>query len=371
MKHLHSFFILCLALFITSCMHQSAQVDNENIKLAVTANHETDVIHAKEGEDAADDPAIWVNPLNIEKSTIIGTNKLGGLSVYQLDGKELFYYPIGNVNNADVLYDFPLDTGFIDIAGGSNRTSNSISLLEINKNDGSLSPIEARIIKSGVSIVYGFCFYKSPVSGKFYAFVNSKDGAAEQWELFENNGQVDAKLVRSFDVGGQVEGMVADMETAMLYVGEEGGGIWKYGAEPENADKRHRLLMSDQNNPAIKFDIEGLSIYYAADGKGYLIASSQGNYTYAVFEREGDNKYLFSFKITDGLYDGAEETDGLDVLNIPLGKEYPFGIFVVQDGFNKDADGQAVAQNFKMLSWEKIAHLVQPPLIIDTNYRIR
>ncbi|MBK7342416.1 MAG: phytase [Saprospiraceae bacterium] len=46
-----------------------------------------------------------------------------------------------------------------------------------------------------------------------------------------------------------------------------------------------------------------------------MIASSQGNFSYAVFERTGDNRYVGSFKITaSDRIDGAEETDGLDIV---------------------------------------------------------
>ncbi len=358
---------IMLALAFVACNNRQ-KVDNENIKLSVTANGETDLIKAAQGEDAADDPAIWIHPGNSALSTIIGTNKKGGLAVYDLSGKELFYYEMGNINNVDVLYDYVLGNDTIDLVGFSNRKINSVGLKKVNKANRSLEDVQARDIVSAVKAVYGFCMYRSPKTGTAYAFINSKDGQVEQWELIAKEGAIDAQMLRSFDVGGQVEGMVADAETAQLYVGEEGGGIWKYGAEPEDGEKRRKLLMSDENNPAIKFDVEGLSIYYAANGKGYLIASSQGNYSYAVFEREGNNKYLFSFKISDGALDGAEETDGLDVSNRPLGKDYPYGLFVVQDGFNKDENGTAVPQNFKMVGWEKIAKLVQPELIVDTGF---
>ena len=55
----------------------------------------------------------------------------------------------------------------------------------------------------------------------------------EQWELFDaDSGQVDARRVRTFDVGTQTEGCTADDELGHLYIGEEDVGIWKYGAEP-------------------------------------------------------------------------------------------------------------------------------------------
>lgn len=66
-------------------------------------------------------------------------------------------------------------------------------------------------------------------------------------------------------------------------------------------------------------DIEGLTIYYAPNGKGYLMASSQGNNSYAMYERQGENRYVANFEITDGeKIDGTSDTDGIDVLGFGL-----------------------------------------------------
>ena len=91
---------------------------------------------------------------------------------------------------------------------------------------------------------YGFCLYQNRRTHKYYAFANDKNGAVEQWELFDNgSGKVDGVRVRSFDVGSQTEGMVADDQLGYLYVGEEDVGIWRYGAEPNDpADKANRFL---------------------------------------------------------------------------------------------------------------------------------
>lgn len=58
--------------------------------------------------DAADDPAIWINPSDPSQSTILGTDKLGGLAVYSLAGAQLQYRPDGEINNIDLRYNFPL-----------------------------------------------------------------------------------------------------------------------------------------------------------------------------------------------------------------------------------------------------------------------
>jgi 3-phytase len=39
--------------------------------------------------DAADDPAIWVHPVDPALSLVLGTDKKGGLNVFDLEGKRL------------------------------------------------------------------------------------------------------------------------------------------------------------------------------------------------------------------------------------------------------------------------------------------
>ena len=49
------------------------------------------------------------------------------------------------------------------------------------------------------------------------------------------------------------------------------------------------------------------------------------------------------------------ETDGIDVVAVPVGADYPKGLLVVQDGYNVDAAGEKQNQNFKYVSWADVA----------------
>lgn len=345
---------------------EGSKMLSEKIKSVTTALYETDPVNERISEDAADDPAIWINPDSIEQSKIIGTDKKGGLAVYNLKGDELFYYPVGYMNNVDVRYGFPLNGDTVDIVVASNRTYKSISIYSIASN-GALTDIAARVIKSQMaSDVYGFCLYHNPASNKFYAYVNSKVGEIEQWELFANlNSKIDAKLVRSFSLAGQVEGMVADDENNIIFIGEENGGIWKFNAEPDGGSSGKLIdKSSESNNEFIVYDIEGLSIYYLPNGLGYLIASSQGNYSYAVYNRRAPHEYLGSFRIVDGVIDGLEETDGIDIYSYYLNEDFQHGIFIAQDGYNTDNE-KSLPQNFKLVPWENIAKLFPDTLEIN------
>lgn len=356
---------LSIAFFqLTSCKNsKNPKSEGINPVLSVTAMAETKPVPRDATEDAADDPAIWVNFTNPESSRIIGTDKKGGLGVYDLDGKELFYYNTGLMNNADLRYRFPLSSDTIDIMAVSNRTDQSVDLFQINQ-DGSLQVVHKQQLLSLLKDeVYGLCMYQSKVTGKFYVFVNDKNGVVEQWELSADENKVNGRIVRNLKLATQVEGMVADDETGTLYVGEEDKGIWKFNAEPNGSVNGELIPMSgESDNQNIKFDIEGLAIYKLADEDGYLIASSQGNASYAIFQRKAPHSYLGSFKVVSGAtIDGSEETDGLDVVNFAFGDQYPKGLLVVQDGHNQD-NGVAAAQNYKIISWDSIAVEFNPPL---------
>ena len=160
--------------------------------------------------------------------------------------------------------------------------------------------------------------------------------------------------------------MVADDETGNLFVGEETVGIWKMAAHPAGGDKKE--LIADLKKSKLEADVEGLTIYYGKNKGGYLIASSQGNDSYAVFGRDGSNKYLGSFMITTGgSIDGTSDTDGIDVLNLNLGTDYPKGVFIAQDGYNYDGKN-LINQNFKLVKWNEIASQFKPWLLIDDTY---
>lgn len=330
---------------------------------AVYSEVETAAVDSK--KDAADDPAIWVHPQNPAKSILIATNKAGGLLVYDLNGRELHSYKAGRPNNVDVRYNFPLNGHNVDIIGASERGANSIILYKVDPVTRGLTEVQARNIVSSIPEVYGFCLYHSLRSDKFYAFVVGKGGDLEQWELFDNSaGKIDAKLVRSITLESQCEGLVADDEFGKLYVGEEDVGIWQYGAEP--ADGSGRIQVDSVRAGRLVADVEGLALYYGPNGKGYLLASSQGNNSYAIYERGQEHKYLGSFQIADGAIDGTSDTDGIDVIGFGLGPAFPYGLFVAQDGLNMD-DGNKRNQNFKIVAWQKIADALQPRLMLEAN----
>jgi len=318
--------------------------------------------------DAADDPAIWIHPTDKTLSRVIGTDKRSGVYVYDLAGDVVQYRADGRINNIDLRYGFPFNGENIDIAIGSNRTNDTLIVYKIDPSSGTLSNITLdNGIDTVMSDVYGFCMYKSDVSEKMYAFINSLNGKVEQWEVFDDGAnKVTGQLVRSFTVGMIVEGCVADDVHAVFYIGEEDVGIWRYGAEPDAGAVRTMVDAVGATGHLIA-DVEGLAIYHDGDAAGYLIASSQGSNDYVIYDRMGTNKYIGRFNILAGNgVDGVTDTDGIEVINVPLNAIFPTGIFIVQDVSNPGS-----RQNFKYVSWSAIANSFEMPLVQNVVWEPR
>lgn len=317
--------------------------------------------------DAADDPAIWVNTADPSASLIVATNKLRGLVVYGVDGEIVSSSDAGQLNNVD------LRTGGggagseeVIVVSATNRTGRTIDVFGLDPGTGNLSPLLNAPIRPGFAEdPYGLCMYQSAASGDLYVFAIGFRGAIEQWRLDGGgpSGWAGAR-VRSWEIGSKTEGCVADDANGWLFVGEEEVGIWRYDAEPDTGTTERfevdRVGVGATGGGRLAASVEGVTLYAPSGGDrldGFLVASSQGNNTYVVYDRAPPHAYRGTFRVGDGAgtVDGAEDTDGVDVVSTPLGPRYPMGLLVVQDGVNTAADGAEANQNFKLVSWQDVA----------------
>jgi hypothetical protein len=202
---------------------------------------------------------------------------------------------------------------------------------------------------------YGFSLYVSPTSGKYYAFSSTQNGVIEQFELMDASGQIGATLVRTWNMGEPVgpahitEGSVCDDENAVVFFGEEDVAIWKFGAEPSDPTVGTQVAAVGDAS-GIVADIEGLTLYYAANGEGYLIASSQGDDSYKIYQRKAPHAFVGSFTVA-----GARNTDGIDVTNVDLGPAFPNGAFLLHNG-------RILPCSVELCAYEDLG------LIVDTDY---
>jgi 3-phytase len=310
-------------------------------------------------DDAADDPAIWVNPADPARSLVIGTDKQRGLVVYRLDGEIAQSIPVGRVNNVDLRAGVVVAGRTIDLVAASNRTDNSVVLYEVQPGTGALVPLAGLDrFPTGLVEVYGFCLRRDPASGAAEVFVGEKAGPVQHYRLgTAPDGKPAARLLRTIPFASQTEGMVSDDDRGVIYVGEEKGGVWMVPAAGEDISLPPIKIIDVRPHSSLVPDVEGISIFRVDSTRGYLLVSSQGDHSFAVFDRQPPNAYLGSFIVgPGGKIDGAEETDGLDVSPTNFGPGFARGMLVVQDGFNAGGN-----QNFKYIPWAEVERALNLP----------
>jgi myo-inositol-hexaphosphate 3-phosphohydrolase len=363
-----AFLGICCALVIASAAWAPGVVAvDQPVGNASATVETTPVGHAG---DAADDPAIWRDPVDPSRSVVIGNDKLGALEVYDLSGARIQRLTGGFYGNVDTRPGFATGTGTVDIAVAYRlgirvyRIDPSTRQL-VNITDTTSGSIPSPIDGEGI------CLYRSPVNGQVYVFVDARNGLVAQLALTDTDGDglVEGTTVRQWDVGTEVEGCVADDELGSLYISEENVAIWKYGAEPTAPTGTGSRVAIDRTIGAgghMRPDAEGLTIVYQPGGTGYLIASSQAASdtlnSYLVYERQGDNAFLREFRIVTatGIADGCGRTDGIDALAANLGPSFPNGIFICQDN-NNTTPGPSGNQNFKFVPLERVVGLSNEP----------
>jgi 3-phytase len=276
-----------------------------------------------------DDMGIWIHP-DPSRSTIITSDKdVNKLFVYDLAGNTLQTVSVpGKPGNIDVRYNFLLSGQPVDIVGYNDRENEEIVFYKVDPSSRQLSPAGNFDAGNWPSELYGFCLYLSPNTGKYYAIGCGKSSQMRQWELLDNgDGTIGGIEKRTWTngPGDKTEGMVADDETAKLYAANEGYGVYKYDADPDDPNPGGELIAPTGSN-GLTADVEGVTIYYDANGEGYLVFSSQGSDNFKVYQRKPPHNFVKTFSVN-----GAGGSDGIDVANLNLGSGFPNGIFVLHN----------------------------------------
>ncbi|WP_327085391.1 phytase [Nonomuraea sp. NBC_01738] len=371
------------------------------------------------GNANGDDPAIWVDPHDDEDSVVVTTAKEGGLNVYNLDGQSLQHFDApaapgpddenGRFNNVDVAYGFAgKDLAVVSDRGRDQLRFYSISHGHLTDVTDPAVPFLFNTTQAQVNdqeTGYGLATWKD--STGTYALVSRRHRTSIGLVKLvpAANGKITYQVVRTLELPGaftlpngaqwspclepgeqaQVEGMVVDQQRDVLYAAQEDVGIWRMRADltgpPVLVDKVKEYGVPGTYDPAteecvpgadpgyggthLAADAEGLTIYYRGNGKGYLLASSQGDNTFAVYRREPGNAYLGQFRVgSHNGVDGVEVSDGSMVLNVPLG-DFDEGVFIAHDGVNTPEVPDRENTNFKFAEWDDIAD--ELGLAVDTD----
>ncbi len=304
------------------------------------------------GGDAADDPAIWVHPSQPARSRILGTDKKLGLAVYDLQGRETQFLPVGRVNNVDLRQRLRYEGRSWDLAVATQRDQRSVLLFGI---DGAGKVARLAELPTGLEDVYGVCSARNPEGG-LDVFVNDKDGRLLQLRVRRQAGMWSARTVASLKLASQPEGCVADEAGRQLFVGEEKHGVWRVALDAEGRLGAATLILPV--GETLQADVEGMAVHRGPRG-AWLVVSSQGNDSYVVLDANPPHAVKGRFRV--GLnpargIDAASETDGLDVTSAALGGEYGDGLLVVQDGHKRWPAGR---QNFKLVPWGEVVKALE------------
>lgn len=290
--------------------------------------------------DQADDPALWVHPGDSSLSIILGTNKEGGLYIYNLAGEQQGVLDVGRVNNVDIRG---------DLAVASNDQVNGLSWFRIRPTD-----TGARVRHIGDTKIrrhepYGVCLGR--VAGELLAGVTYPNGAFELWRADDNGSGISKELLRTEIFASQVEGCVFDDAGQRLFIGEEDHGVWLLDlADPAS---RPREMDTIAAGNGLVEDVEGLSLYTLDDERGYLVVSAQGADRFIFYDRRPPHDVVGAIRIVssrDGSVDGVSHTDGIEASSVPM-DGYPMGILIVQDDANPRIEKD---QNFKLVDWRDI-----------------
>ncbi len=333
---------VALAFFLAGC---ESPVQVNGTATPVMAVAETQPVESS--DDAADDPAIWVHPENPEASLILGTDKRSGLGVYNLEGELVQFLNRGRLNNVDIRQNVPTNMGDMDIVVATNRTHIALDIFSID-NSGEVNFLLSQPL--GLVDPYGVCMGLDS-DGNAYAYTNDSETSEYQQWLLNPEGELSPELVGLWQLNSQPEGCAVHDASQTLYFGEENYGLWKMPADASRADEMSIIELV--GNGQLVADIEGMDIYEKGSTR-WLVVSSQGDYSYAIYDLNDSDAYLGSFRVVDNPelgIDGSEETDGLTLSSAYLGERYGQGMLVVQDGFNRLPNDN---QNFKIISWESI-----------------
>jgi 3-phytase len=332
---------LCGVVVLAACAAQGPFSQRSRRIVDVPPSAETGPVPSR--ADAADDAAIWINPDDAAASLIVATDKQSGLLVYGLDGSQRQYLPLGYTNNVDLRTGSWGESGS-SLVAASSRFPSELLLLTLNHHSGRLQLRERH--KVNLRQPYGICLYQD-ANRQPYVFLNSKEGTLVQYSVDPDYGIAELRRAK---IKTQPEGCVADDETGVLYIGEEGRGIWRMSANPE--DPAQFELFDGIASGHLVPDVEGLALY---DGpRKLLIASSQGNSSFALYD-VATSDFLASFRIAGAkLVDDVSDSDGVAASSVGL-PGYPDGILVVQDDRNTRPKAN---QNFKIVSWSDVLRTI-------------
>ena len=345
MKNIFKYIIIMLGYILTTACSSNNQPIVSVIKPKIVTEptrHDTD------------DPAIWINEDDPEASLILGTDKNedGAIYVYDLNGKiqtDKVVRGLKRPNNIDI-EEFEFGDGSeIFIAVTTERLTNKLRIFSVpdmlSIDNGGIEVFTGEIDRAPM----GISLYKRESDDVIFAIVGRKSGPSDgylwQYRLDGNpDGTIGATMVRSFGTYSgekEIEAIAVDDEYGYVYYSDEGVGVRKYHADPDQTNEELALFATT----GIADDHEGISIYKTDMGTGYIILSDQQANKFHFFSREGTKLNPHHHQLIKVINAACNFSDGSEVTNASLGSLFPKGLFVAMSD----------DKTFHFYDWEDLA----------------
>ena len=345
MKNIFKYIVITMGYILTTACSSNNQPIVSVIKPKIVTEptkHDTD------------DPAIWVNEDDPEASLILGTDKNedGAIYVYDLNGEiqtDKVVRGLKRPNNIDI-EEFEFGDGSeIFIAVTTERLTNKLRIFSVPDmlpiDNGGIEVFTGEIDRAPM----GISLYKRGSDDVVFAIVGRKSGPSDgylwQYRLDGNlDGTIGATMVRSFGTYSgekEIEAIAVDDEYGYVYYSDEGVGVRKYHADPDQTNEELALFATT----GIADDHEGISIYKTDMGTGYIILSDQQANKFHFFSREGTELNPHDHQLIKVINAACNFSDGSEVTNASLGSLFPKGLFVAMSD----------DKTFHFYDWEDLA----------------
>ena len=188
----------------------------------------------------------------------------------------------------------------------------------------------------------GFCMRQW--RGQVAAVVTGSRGEVRILVISEGpEGQIVSRELRRFQLGSGVSGCAIDPDAGRLYLTEASRGLWSHPLDPESPQPP--VLIQAADGQRLRAPVEGAALL---DDRGrYLVVSSSGDSSIAVWRISSEPQWLGRFVIPAGQVDEVSRTTGLDAYGGAFG-DFPRGLVAVQDSTNHGG------QNFKLVDWGEV-----------------
>lgn len=344
-----------------AAIEESASVTTVTTVTGVAPRRVSEPVGQDEESDS-DDPAFWIHPEDPAQSLVLGTDKAGGVIVYNLEGKiqDATVRGLGRVNNVDVEYGFRLAGEEIDLAIATDRDGGVVHLFRLPEMI-RLSPEAGLPVFEGETgeraKPMGVALYKRPADGALFAVLSRKSGPEEgylwQYRLMDGgDGTIGLEKVREFGAfsggEGEIEAIVVDDAMGYVYYSDEWAGVRKYQADPEAENAQQELAIFGTEGFAD--DREGISIYPTGEGTGYILVSDQQAGSFRVFPRQGSDSDAHAHPELGVIDVQALDSDGSEVSAELASEAFPGGLFVAMSD----------DKTFHFYAWDDLWSAMEP-----------